>query len=87
MSVTDEFESYREGLSTPAMGAFDITPGSALQETTRAVYIGGGGNLECTMDDGSTVTFIGLSAGVIYPLRVSAVASGNTTATSIIGLV
>lgn len=74
------------GLVIPGVGAFTITPGNALVKNTRAVYVGGAGNMAVTMSDGTSVTFVGLLAGLMYPLQLSAVAAGGTTAFNLIGV-
>jgi hypothetical protein len=50
-----------------------------------ALFIGGAGNVVATVD-GVDLTFLGLAAGSILPVRASAVKSTNTTATGIIAL-
>lgn len=52
---------------------------------TRAVYIGGAGNLKVIMVDGSTGLFSNVVAGSQLPIRAIALSSGNT-ATSLTGV-
>ena len=65
-----------------------VTPSDAtILETTRALLVGGAGNVAVVFaDGGSAVTLTGLVAGSIYPLAVTKVMSTNTTATSIVAL-
>ena len=51
-----------------------------------AVYVGGIGNVALRTVRGSTVTFVGVPAGTILPVRCDRVMSTNTTATSLLGL-
>lgn len=53
---------------------------------TKAIYIGGAGNLAVKNDLGTSVTFTGVTAGTIYPISASIVMSTNTTATNIVAL-
>jgi S-formylglutathione hydrolase FrmB len=53
--------------------------------STAGLYVGGGGTLVVTMNDGNDVTFVGALAGVIYPYQVTKVKAA-TTATSIVAL-
>lgn len=86
----DVYKGQRQDLDDPASSAFSITPDSTtdLAVTTRGLYIGGEGDVEVIMQDGQTVVFKALAAGVVHPLRVTRVKGApNTTATDIIGLV
>lgn len=81
---------YAEGrnLTEPAVSAFDITPSDAddLTADVRGIYVGVSGDLAVDMVDGTTVTFVALTAGVIHPLRVKKVYATGTTATAIVGV-
>ena len=78
------------GLESPAWTAAAVTPSDGAdlpQIATRSLYIGGDGNLVVTMSGGgSNVTFVGLVAGTILPIRVDRVLSTSTTATNIVAL-
>lgn len=80
---------YRSANATaPAHSATAVTPSDAtVLPITRALYVGGAGNLAVTMgEDGNNVTFVGVLAGMVYPLQVSKVLATNTTATNIVAL-
>ena len=82
----DRFHSYPETLDSPALNAVAVTPGPAeLEHNTRAIYVGGAGNLVVTMGGGQTVTFTAVPAGTVLPLRASHILAGGT-ATSILAL-
>lgn len=88
MAATDTFLNQEDGLGSPLSKAFAVTPHDTNELTyaTRAVMVGGSGNLNGTfLDDSSTVTLTGLVAGVIYPFRLKLIRSSSTTATSIVG--
>lgn len=86
--MADDFKSFQPGLEAPAQSAAAITPSDSqpLANATRAIYIGGAGNLSVSMVDGSSVTLTGLVAGMIYPLRLNQVFATGTTATGLVGL-
>lgn len=76
----------------------DVNPGSAgsaaaivpndavdLANVTRGIYVGGAGNLKVDMVDG-TVTFIGIPAGAVLPVRVKRIYVTGTTATNLVAL-
>lgn len=86
--MSDPFERHSPGLNAPAFGAFEITPDDAapLAQVTRALYVGGEGNLTVTMAHGQTVTLMAVQPGMMYPLRCSAVHQTGTTASGIVGL-
>ena len=87
--MADNFNIHASGISAPASRGFNITPHATneVEETTRAVWVGGGGDLAVEMRDGGTVTFTGVAAGSLLPFRVRKVLVAGTTATAIIGLV
>lgn len=73
---------------TPARGAIAITPHNTnvLTPVTRALYVGGAGNIKVEMSNGTVVTFTGVLAGSLLPIRVRIVFDDDTTATAMIGL-
>lgn len=86
--MADDFKTLQPGLNSPAEAADAITPHNTLPlpRATRAIYVGGGGNLRVTFVDGDTVTLQAVPGGVIYPLRLSHVLAAGTTATGLVGL-
>ena len=89
MAAVDTFQNkpYDKG-SLPITGAVAVTPadGSDLTNVTRALWVGGAGNLAVVMQNGDAVTITGVQAGTLLPFRVSRVKSTGTTATSILAL-
>jgi hypothetical protein len=82
----DQFRKNSVESQAPADGHFTITPGTtALAVVPRSVYVGGGGDLEVTMD-GVTIVYA-VQSGAILPIRPTHVLSANTTATGIVGWV
>lgn len=61
------------------------TAGSPIQ-VTKAVYVGGTGDLNVVMNGGQTVLFSAVQAGSLLPISVKQVLSTNTTATLMIGV-
>ncbi len=86
MPAIDDYESFSTGLESPVRHAVAVVPndGSDLPRLTRAVHLGGGGNLKCTMAGGEIVTFRGLATGW-HPIRTSRIWADETTAADIIG--
>lgn len=82
------YYSPRRDLSTPAEHALAIAPSDSvdLSYTSRAVYVGGAGDLSVVMVSGETVLFSGVTAGSLIPICVSRVRSSSTTATNIVAL-
>ena len=77
------------GGDQPATSARIITPSDTLDTEfiqTRAIYVGGGGNLRVQMIDDQDVLFTAVPTGQVLALRVKRVFSTNTTATLIVGL-
>jgi hypothetical protein len=57
-----------------------------LAPYARALYIGGAGNLKVTTADGSVVTFNGLTAGSVLPVRTKIAWATGSTATNVVAL-
>lgn len=86
--MTDAFQSHSANLATPGENAFAVTPNDSadMDFVTRAIYVGVAGNVKMTLLGGTTVTFVGLVAGGLYPLRVKRIWSTGTTASNLIGV-
>jgi hypothetical protein len=88
MPATDNFSRQQTQTADPATNAVLITPSDStdLATVTRAVYVGGTGNMKVTMQDSGTVLFSGIPAGTTLPIRVSRIWATTTSATLIIAL-
>ena len=75
-------------LIIPAEEFDAITPadGTVLEKPTRGLYLGGGGDVTVDSMEGVQVTFVGLAAGQIHPIRCTRVYATGTTATDIVGV-
>lgn len=86
-------DTERDGGRPPrgasATKAWAITPndGADLDLITRALYVGGAGDVSVILrDDSGAVTLVAVPAGSLLPIRVKRVRATGTTATSIVGL-
>jgi hypothetical protein len=72
----------------PASNAAAVTPNDStdLAAVSRALFVGGAGNIAVTMAGGQSITFTGVTAGAVLPIRVSRILSTGTTATSIVAV-
>lgn len=87
--MADPFEQTQPGIESPARSAFAITPndGADVANVTRGLYVGVSGDVSIILaGDSAAVTFVGLAAGVIHPIRAKRVRATGTTATSIVGV-
>jgi hypothetical protein len=85
--ATDNFAQQATALNSPSARAAAVTPNNSvdLTEVTRALYIGGAGDVK--VDIGATaITFVGVAAGSLLPIRVTRVYATGTTASSIVAL-
>lgn len=76
-------------LTGPGGGAVAVTPSDTVDlagGVSRGVYVGVTGNAKIRLPDDTEVTFTGLAAGVIHPIRCKRVWSTGTTATSILAI-
>lgn len=86
--MADKYQEYTGGLQSPAFDAVAITPAdSDLATSVRALFVGGAGNVAVKTVGGTTLTFTGVVAGSILPVRCVQVLSTGTTATNIVGLI
>lgn len=71
---------------TPNDGANLVPPNGDANKATRALLIGGAGNIKIDMADGTTVTLTipATATGVIQPIAVKKVYATGTTATGIV---
>jgi hypothetical protein len=64
--------------------AVAVTPSNTTRiADTKALYVGGAGNLAVEFPNGNSVTINGVTAGTLLPLRVRRVLSTGTTASDI----
>jgi hypothetical protein len=89
----DGFER-QQNVDSPARYAFAITASeSPLEHSTRGIYIGGAGNITVVMtgfannvtSPHASVTFTGLVAGTILPIRADKVTAASASM-NLIGL-
>jgi hypothetical protein len=84
--MADQHSSFVEGLTSPADNQVAITPSDStdLAFVSRAIWVGGAGNIVITPTaGGSSVTYT-VVAGTILPIRASRVLATGTTATQIV---
>lgn len=84
--MADQHSSFVEGLTSPADNQVAITPSDStdLAFVSRAIWVGGAGNIVITpAAGGSSVTYT-VVAGTILPIRASRVLATGTTATQIV---
>jgi len=76
-----------EGVA-PSLVYLAVTPHNStdFDNLARALYIGGSGNVVAVGHDNVAVTFVGVPAGTVLPIRCRRVNATSTTATSIVAL-
>jgi len=78
---------YRLAGLAPASGAVAVTPNDGTSiPATRGLWVGGAGNIQVIMEDGSQVTYTGVPAGTLLHISVTRVFATSTTATSMLAL-
>lgn len=87
--MNDRFANLAPSLTSPAISGFAVTPDDAapLPEMSRAIYVGGTGDLCVIMSSGDELVFTAVAAGSWLPIRAAAVKATGTTATGLVGLV
>jgi len=77
------------GLNTnPSSSMVAITPSDTvnINQTTRGIYVGGGGNISVVLQDSSVVLLVAVQTGSVLPIEVIRVNATNTTATNLVAL-
>jgi hypothetical protein len=88
MPATDKNPGWsKEQLQAPLEDGFAITPHASDELTylTRAIWVGGAGNLDVVLLSGAEVSIDAVPAGTLLPIRVKAVRN-SSTATLLVGL-
>jgi len=75
-----------DGFSEKAVEVDVSASDQALPLGSRAIYVGGAGDLAVTMWGGGDITFTGMAAGSYLPIRARTILSTGTTATDIVAL-
>lgn len=88
MVAKDTFKGSIGDRTGPPSHAFTITPSDDEELTfmTRGIYLGVAGDVAVQLQSGDIVTFVGMAAGMIHPLRLRQVYATGTTATGIVGI-
>ncbi|OQC36723.1 MAG: hypothetical protein BWX64_02076 [Acidobacteria bacterium ADurb.Bin051] len=75
-------------LSDPPEYGFPVTKSDSaeLAAVSRALYVGGAGDLRVRTAGGNDLLFKAVPAGTLLPIRADMVFSTNTTATDIVAL-
>lgn len=86
MPAIDDFAAFSTSPESPIQHAVAVVPNDTadLPHVTRALYLGGSGDVAVVLKGGASVTFAGMAAGW-HPLRVSRVLATGTTAGDILG--
>ncbi len=87
--MADKFASTAVGMTAPATRSVAVTPNDStdLANISRALWVGGAGNVAVMLaDDTVAVTFVGVAAGSLLPVRVKRVMATNTTATNLVAI-
>jgi hypothetical protein len=86
MPIADPYADHIPATDGPLVGGFAVTPAAAdLPVVTRALMVGGAGDIAVVLRNGDQITVPGLQPGAVYPLRVARVLAAGTTATGIVG--
>jgi hypothetical protein len=90
MAVVDKANPSNIGASVPGYpaGAFALTPSDAnTYEHAITVWVGGAGNVTLLPANGEpAVTFAGVLAGSVLPVRARGVMATGTTATALVAV-
>lgn len=88
-AAVDTFTDRAQAPGAPATTGQAVTPSDTVDLTnvSRWLFVGGAGNVVVITSAGTTLTFTGVAAGTLLPIRVSRVKATGTTATNMVALV
>lgn len=90
MAAADTKHAFKDNnILAPALNYVAITKSDATDFSgfmTRAIYVGGSGDVVAVDLDNNAVTFSSVPAGTVLPIRARRVNSTNTTATNMVAL-
>ena len=84
--MNDTFRKHTRSLTAPPEHGATVVPGADLAHVTRALYVGGGGDVAVRLQDGTEITLANVPTGTLIPIRVIRVLATGTSATQIVGL-
>ena len=86
--MIDSYRTHGRSLTSPPEAGAAILPDDAaeLAHATRAIYVGGAGDLRLRLLGGAVVTLVAVPAGTLLPLRVRQVFATGSTASHLVGL-
>lgn len=87
--MSDRFALNADAPFAPSRSLAAITPadGTDLPVFTKAIYVGGAGNIVLTaIDDSASVTLTGVPGGTVLAIRAKRVLATGTTATGLVAL-
>jgi hypothetical protein len=84
----DTFSGLPSNLTAPARDGASVTPSDStnLSVVPRALYVGLTGNVSAVLLGGQSISFQGVQAGTVLPVRVTRVNATGTTAGGIVAL-
>lgn len=85
--MTDTFENHVRSLTSPLEHGMNVVPDDSedLPFVTRAIYVGGAGNLALRLQDGTELVLENVAAGSLLPIRAARVLASGTSATGVAG--
>jgi hypothetical protein len=86
--MADQFQYTAKSDLSPLSNAAAVTlhDTNELANYSRALWVGGAGNLKVTTAGGDTVTLSGIPAGTLIPIRAKVCFSTGSTATLVVAL-
>ena len=84
----DKFSKFPTTPISPARGGITVAPGDTteLPQTSRALYVGQGGDVSVVSADGDVLVFEAVPTGSLLPIRANIVRATETTASGILAL-
>jgi hypothetical protein len=86
--MSERYTSRADDITAPARRGFAIAASDSadLEAETRAIYVGGGGDIAMVLAAGDEIALIGVAGGSLLPVRARRVKATGTSASHLVGL-
>lgn len=88
MPATDDFAGRPDSVTASARGGEAVVKSDTVDfaKVSKAIYVGGTGDVAAVMADGTVLLYSAVPVGTILPIQAKRINSTNTTATLMVAM-